>query len=84
MLMLCTIGHCNIHYSQDFYSVNYPIDRYNVIIRPFFKSIYLVHRLKETKVFVGFSRLEPRDDKVSQSKKNLRLGDGNWLPAVVT
>ena len=70
--------------SQDFYSINYPIDRYNVVIRPFFKSISLVHRLKETKAFVGFSRLEPRDDKVSQSKKNLRLGDGNWLPAVVT
>ncbi len=70
--------------SQDFYSVNYPISQYNKIIRPFFKSISLVHRLKETKAFVGFSRLEPRDESVSQSKKNLRLGNGNWLPAIVT
>lgn len=70
--------------SQDFYSVNYSIDKYNEIIRPYFKGISLIHRLKETKAFVGFSRLECKDEKISQSKKNLRLGDGNWLPATVT
>lgn len=70
--------------SQDYYGINYPIERYSAVLKPYFKSITLVHKLKETRAFVGFSRLDCKEEKVSQSKKMLRLGEGNWLPATVT
>ncbi len=67
----------------DFFSVNKPIDDYHPSIRPYFNSISLVHKLHETRALVGFSRLEPcvgRD--INESKKTLRLGKANWLPAI--
>lgn len=68
--------------AQDFHSQNYPIDRYNPIIMKYFKSISLVPKLRETRAFVGFSRLEPNDAAVSERKKMLRIGNENWLPAI--
>ena len=67
----------------DFYSVNKPIGEYHPILYPYFKSISLVRKLHETRALVGFSRLEPsvgRD--IKESKRTLRLGNGNWLPAI--
>lgn len=67
----------------DFHSKNYQISNYHPIINKYFKSISLVPKLRETRAFVGFSRLQPDSTKsISDKKKMLRLSDGNWLPAV--
>lgn len=68
--------------AQDFYSVNYPISCYNPFISSYFKSISLVYKLKETRALVGFSRIEPREIPISESKKMLCLKDADWLPAI--
>jgi len=68
--------------AQDFHSQNHPISTYNPIIQPYFKSISLVPKLRETRAFVGFSRLEPQDMAASERKKMLRIGGENWLPAI--
>lgn len=70
--------------AQEFHSINYPIEEYNDIIHEFFKSITLVPKLRETRAFVGFSRLKPNMLSIAESKKTLRLGSGNWLPAIAT
>lgn len=67
----------------DFHSVNYPISKYHSKIRKFFKSISLVKKLRETRAFVGFSRLQPNSSaKIEDKKAMLRLGNGSWLPAI--
>lgn len=68
--------------AQDFHSQNYPIASYNPKINKYFKSISLVPKLRETRAFLGFSRLEPNDAAVSERKKMLRTGSENWLPAI--
>lgn len=68
--------------NQRFYSINYPITNYDPLIQKYFKSISLVHKLQETRAFVGFYRVEPRELPISEQKKMLRLGDENWLPAI--
>lgn len=68
--------------AQPFHSVNYPISVYDPIISKYFKSISLVHKLQETRAFVGFSRVEPNEMPISERKKDLRLGNENWLPAI--
>lgn len=67
---------------QRFHSKNYPIACYDSVISKYFKSISLVHKLQETRAFVGFSRVEPKEMSISVRKKLLRLGDENWLPAI--
>ena len=67
---------------QHFHSKNYPISWYDPIISKYFKSISLVHKLRETRAFVGFSRAEPTEMPISERKKMLRLGSENWLPAI--
>lgn len=67
----------------DFHSENYPISSYHNRLHKLFKSISLVNKLRETRAFVGFSRLEPdTSNDISKSKSRLRLGSGDWLPAV--
>lgn len=68
--------------AQQFHAKNYPITFYDPSIRKYFNSISLVHKLLETRAFVGFSRTEPREMPISERKKMLRLGDDNWLPAI--
>lgn len=68
--------------AQCFHTKNYPINCYDPIISKYFKSISLVHKLQETRAFVGFSRAEPKDIPIAESKKMLRLGEENWLPAI--
>lgn len=69
--------------AADFHSINYPIVEYNSIIRKYFESISLVPKLRETRAFVGFSRLEPNQKTISERKKELRLGTSeDWLPAI--
>lgn len=67
----------------NFHCININISKYDSSIRPYFKSISLVKKLKETRAFVGFSRLEPNNSNdISKGKTMLRLGEGNWLPAI--
>lgn len=67
----------------DFHSINYPIKDYDAVLHEFFDSISLVPKLRETRAFVGFSRLEPDQKTISERKKELRLGTNeDWLPAV--
>lgn len=68
--------------SDDFHSINHPIREYDQKIHKYFHSISLVPKLKDTRAFVGFSRLEPTNKPVKESKKELRLGDDDWLPAI--
>lgn len=68
--------------AQPFHSQNYPISCYDPIISKYFNSISLVHKLQETRAFVGFSRVEPKEMPISERKKMLRLGIENWLPAI--
>jgi hypothetical protein len=69
--------------SLEFYCINKNIIEYNSILHPFFSSISLVPKLRETRAFVGFSRLEPNHTlSLSDKRKMLRLGNGNWLPAI--
>lgn len=69
--------------ATDFHSFNYPISAYHKKLGKYFKSISLVNKLRETRAFVGFSRLEPNTaNNITQSKAMLRLGNGDWLPAV--
>ena len=50
-----------------------------------FTSIGLLHKLRETRAFVGFSRWLPDDGKTLTEKKNfVKLGQRiEWLPAIV-
>ena len=66
----------------DFHSQNFPISAYDPVIQKYFRSISLVPKLRETRAFTGFSRLEPNEMSVSERKKMLRIGDGDWLPAI--
>ena len=67
----------------EFHSVNLPIDKYDSCLHSLFKSISLVKKLRETRAFVGFSRLEPvKTDDIKKAKSMLRLGTGDWLPAI--
>ena len=69
--------------AMDFHSINHPIDEYDPAIHEYFKSISLVPKLRETRAFVGFSRLEPDQKTISERKKELRLGtEEDWLPAI--
>jgi hypothetical protein len=71
--------------NQDFYVVKKPADEYLPVVGRFFKSIALLHKLRETRAFAGFSRLLPEDGKEpSARKKELSIRhDINWLPAMV-
>ena len=50
-----------------------------------FNSVGLLHKLRETRAFVGFSRLLPDDGKSLDSRKDfIKLGKTiSWLPAIV-
>lgn len=71
--------------SQEFHSKNYDITIYDECINDFFTSISLVPKVRETRAFYGFSRLQPDDLlNIEEKKKMLRKSkDSNsWLPAI--
>ena len=69
--------------TQEFYCKNTDISAYDPLIHPFIKSISLVHKLRETRALAGFTRLEPNSRvSIAEQKKMLRLGNGDWLPAI--
>lgn len=73
--------------NQDFFVNKIAASNYNseVTVMNGFSNIGLLHKLRETRAFVGFSRLLPNDQKTIEEKKNfIKLGHSiNWLPAVV-
>jgi len=76
--------------NQDFYVTKHQAITYDDIesgraISNGFTSIGLLHKLRETRAFVGFSRWLPDDEKSLDAKKDfIKLGKSiTWLPAVV-
>jgi hypothetical protein len=76
--------------NQDFFAIKNLASTYNDselsgAINNGFTSIVLLHKLRETRAFVGFSRWLPDDGKSLTEKKNfIKLGQRiEWLPAVV-
>lgn len=71
--------------NQDFYVINYLPNFYNSIIYNYFSKISLIHKLRETRAFYGFSRIFPSDKKtLAEKKAELTKGENvDWLPAAV-
>ncbi|MCD4785237.1 MAG: DUF1998 domain-containing protein [Candidatus Eremiobacteraeota bacterium] len=70
--------------NQDFFVTRINMHQYSPTISEYFNSISLVHKLRETRVLIGFSRLLPEDGNSLDEKKlflhkNERI---NWLPAI--
>lgn len=67
----------------ELYVKNNSIDKYDSSIRSFFKSVSLVYKLRETRAFIGFSRLEPANKTIEEFRKHLSSdNDVNWIPAI--
>jgi hypothetical protein len=67
----------------EFHSKNYSIQQYDREIHKYLKSISLVPKLRETRAFIGFSRLQPDYSmSIADKKKMIRLSEDDWLPAV--
>ncbi|BFH11897.1 hypothetical protein J6TS7_60130 [Paenibacillus dendritiformis] len=71
--------------NQDFSVSNRNSSEYGKIINKYFRSISLLHKLRETRAMVGFSRWKPEDGRpLTEKREALRLKeDIDWLPAVV-
>jgi hypothetical protein len=68
----------------DLFSTAVAADTYQQPINSKLESITLVHKLRETRAFAGFSRLLPSDARSQEQRiAELRLDSGiNWLPAI--
>jgi Domain of unknown function (DUF1998) len=65
-----------------------PIAQYEVEIARFFSRVMLVHKLRETRVFAGFTRIHAENEQEPEERKQMlrrTLPDGehDWLPASV-
>lgn len=71
--------------NQDFYVTNIDRNEYDNPVRKYLKSITLIHKLRETRTMIGFSRLLPDNGKtIEEMKAELSLGGKiNWLPAII-
>jgi hypothetical protein len=71
--------------NQEFFVVRKSIEEYGQIVQKYFKSISLIHKLRETRALVGFSRLLPEDGrKLHEKKADMALSRKiDWLPAIV-
>lgn len=76
--------------NQDFFVTKNQANTYDdsktsSVITNGFTSIGLLHKLRETRAFVGFSRWLPDDGKTLDARKDfIKLGRSiNWLPAIV-
>jgi hypothetical protein len=78
--LISTFGNENL----DLHTVNFPISKYSSAIQDFFKSITLVKKLRETRAFLGFSRVQPDSGTNFTDKKNMLSNkEVSWLPAIV-
>jgi len=69
----------------DLFSTVKLASEYGTPVKEFFASITLVHKLRETRAFCGFSRYLPDDprsriEKINDLKLSPRI---NWVPAIV-
>ena len=71
--------------NQDFYVTNKNSNDYESVIGQYFTSISLIHKLRETRTLVGFSRWLPEAGRSIQTKmSDLALSQRiNWLPAII-
>jgi hypothetical protein len=61
--------------------ISYYVDK--EFIERYFERVTLIEKLKETKVFTGFSRIDSNDGRtLEQRKRDLTIGDVSWLPAM--
>jgi hypothetical protein len=69
----------------DLFAVPRELTDYAAIVQHFFQSIVLVHKLRETRTMVGFSRILPEDGRDFDARKRDLARDSriNWLPAIV-
>ena len=57
---------------------------YGELIQSSFERVSLLHKLRETRAFVGFSRIYPGDDLTQEERwKLVALEKKRWLPAVI-
>ena len=57
---------------------------YGNLVRSSFERVSLLHKLRETRAFVGFSRIYPGDDLTQEERWRLvALEKKRWLPAVI-
>jgi len=60
------------------------ISLYDPNIRKWFERISLIHKLRETRAFVGFSRIFPVDTMDDEQRRMLLSHTSkNWLPAII-
>lgn len=72
--------------NQDFYVSKIMSDSYSIkMLSEKFNSISLLHKLRETRAFAGFTRWLPNNDDNLESRRSfIQLGNSiNWLPAIV-
>lgn len=71
--------------NQDFYVVNVQGRDYTKNLSQYFRSVALLHKIKETRALIGFSRLIPESRlTLSEKKAELQLSENiDWLPAIV-
>ncbi len=62
--------------SDELYTVNYPANLYKKL--DFLKSISLVHKLRETRAFLGFKRISPDAD----NSAKISINELPWVPAI--
>lgn len=69
--------------SLDFKAIVKPFDEYagKEFLETYFDKVVLVEKLKETRVFTGFSRINPGKGDLEEKKKQLSTGKIKWLPA---
>lgn len=57
---------------------------YGELVQSSFERISLLHKLRETRAFVGFSRIFPGDELTQEEHwKLIALEKKNWLPAII-
>lgn len=60
------------------------IENYGSLVQSSFERISLLHKLRETRAFVGFSRIFPGDELTQEDRwKLISLEKKRWLPAII-
>jgi hypothetical protein len=60
------------------------VSSYEPVIRDWFQRVSLLHKLRETRVFVGFSRIFPEDNLDNDQRRALiSRTSKEWLPGVI-
>jgi hypothetical protein len=69
----------------DLFAVPRRLTDYAEIVQHYFQKVVLVHKLRETRTLVGFSRILPEDGRDFDTRKRDLARDSqiNWLPAIV-